>query len=100
MAEFTDFLNRRCSSLENLILLSKSKDTSLSEAKSHKKIRIANCTISSREIVLTMQKSSLYACSLFRKLSSQERLREVKRLKVYLNCLRIHSDRECTFGDC
>lgn len=42
----------------------------------------------------------LYGCPSFRKLSIQERTREAKRLKACLNCLRLHPDRECTFGGC
>lgn len=42
----------------------------------------------------------LYACPFFHKLSIQERIREAKRLKVCLICLRFHADRECTFGGC
>jgi len=40
------------------------------------------------------------ACPSFQKLSSQERLREAKRLKVCLNYSCSHVDRKCTFGGC
>ncbi|XP_018400324.1 PREDICTED: uncharacterized protein LOC108777841 [Cyphomyrmex costatus] len=98
MAEFIDFLNKRCSILETL-LPNQLKDASSTNTKSQKK----SVTLQSpAEKLCPLCKNShwLYACPSFRKLSSHERLREAKRLKVCLNCLRSHPERECTFGSC
>ncbi|XP_018310126.1 uncharacterized protein [Mycetomoellerius zeteki] len=100
MKEFIDFLNKRCSILETL-LSNQLKDTSSANTKSQKK-SVSLTAQSSVEKQCPLCKNShwLYACPSFRKLSSNERLREAKRLKVCLNCLRSHPERECTFGSC
>ncbi|XP_018370063.1 PREDICTED: uncharacterized protein LOC108765716 [Trachymyrmex cornetzi] len=100
MKEFIDFLNKRCSILETL-LPNQLKDTSSANTKSHKKsVSLTAQSPVEKQCPLCKNSHWLYACPSFRKLSSHERLREAKRLKIYLNCLRSHPERECTFGSC
>lgn len=100
MTEFMEFLNKRCSILETLIAPNKSKDA-MPDTKSHKKsVSLTVQATADKQCPLCKNHHWLYACPSFRKLTSQERVREVKRLKVCLNCLRSHADRECTFGGC
>lgn len=101
MNEFMEFLNKRCSILEILVSSNKPKDNSLPDLKSHKKsVSLTAQSAGDKQCPLCKNHHWLYACPSFRKLSSQERLQEAKRLKVCLNCLRLHADRECTFGGC
>lgn len=101
MTEFMEFLNKRCSILETLVSPNKPKDNSLLDIKTHKKsMSLTAQSTGDKQCPLCKNQHWLYACPSFRKLSSQDRLRESKRLKVCLNCLRSHADRECTFGGC
>jgi len=88
MTEFIDFLNKRCSILETLSP-NQLKDTSSVNLKSHKKsVALTAQSPVEKQCPLCKNLHWLYACPSFRKLSNHERLREAKRLKVCLNCLR------------
>lgn len=101
MTEFIDFLNKRCSILETLLSSNKLKDIAMSDAKSQRKsVALTTQALADKTCPSCKNRHWLYACPAFQKLTTQERLREAKRLKVCLNCLRSHADRECTFGGC
>jgi len=103
----TDFLVRRCQILERIEARTKEKsvaskvEPSRQRTKAHEKsTALANVTAAGK-CYLCNGDHLLYRCERFLALTVDERIKEVRRLKLCLNCLRNdHFVKTCKMGTC
>jgi len=107
LATLTDFLERRCQILERLEARTKEKSVATrvepnkQRTKAHEKpTTLANVTAAGK-CYLCHGDHLLYRCEKFLELTVEGRIKEVRRLKLCLNCLRDdHFVKTCKMGTC
>ncbi|XP_071578812.1 uncharacterized protein [Temnothorax nylanderi] len=109
-ATLTDFLEKRCQTLERIEVMSKDKevtrraesDKQKTKAHGHEKTTAALAnTTEAGKCYLCHGDHLMYRCEKFLALSVDDRLNEIRRLKLCTNCLRNdHFVRTCKMGSC
>ncbi|XP_011858659.1 PREDICTED: uncharacterized protein LOC105556188 [Vollenhovia emeryi] len=100
--EFLKFLSERCRTLE-MLDNNKAKPDVGSKGNTNKKVdkRVIAAAVTSQGCSLCKESHRLYDCAEFLKLSAQDRLAEIKRKQLCINCLRAgHYSKDCKSSTC
>lgn len=100
----TDFLSKRCQSLEAVVSKANNLQTNgaQKQVSKYKSPSVAGVATTNLACVVCKEGHYLYLCEKFAKLSVDERLKLVKKFHICTNCLRSfsHQSKDCHSGPC